>query len=131
MKTSEVPQDNLYLESTTMRDLYYAIDENGNYTQVSSVGWQPKNDALTLTWDSILEEADNIRNQVLAGTKSPLAYHMEKNLMTIPLLASYSGIPKKTIKAHMKPEEFAKATRETLNLYAKTLNISTEELLKV
>jgi hypothetical protein len=131
MKKEEVPQDNRYLGKTTMRDLYYAVDEDGNYCTVSSVGWEAKNDALSITWESLSEKAESIRQEVIEGKKSPLAYHIEKALMDVSLLSAYSGIPKKKIREHLTPEAFAKADENTLKIYSKTLDISLDELKSV
>jgi hypothetical protein len=131
MKIEEVPQDSRFLDDTEIRDIYYATDENGNYCQVASVGWEPKNDALSLTWDAISEDAESIREEVLAGKKSPLAYHMEIHLFDVGILSSYSGISKKTIKKHLQPEAFNLLEESVLEKYASVLNITVEELKKV
>jgi hypothetical protein len=131
MKVEEVPQDGKYLGETNFRDLYYALDEEGHYCQVTSVGWNPKNEALSLTWDSISEETEHTRREVLAGEKSPLAYHLEVHLFDVGIFASYSGIPKKTIKKHLQPEAFKQLDDSMLKKYADVLNITVEELKKV
>jgi hypothetical protein len=131
MKVEEVPQDGGYLKDTNLRDIYYALDDEGNYRQVASIGWEPKNDALNLTWDLIAEEAEDIRRDVLAGKKSPLAYHMTIRLFNVGLLASYSGISKKIIKRHMQPKEFERIDRTTLAKYAEAMHMSEEELKKI
>jgi hypothetical protein len=131
MKVEEVPQDNKYLGNTNVRDIYYALDENGNYCQVSSVGWEPKNEALSLAWKTISENAENVRKEVFEGKKSPLAYHMEMHLFDINILSSYSGISKKTIKKHLQPKEFEHIDDTTLEQYADVMNMTVEELKKI
>ncbi|MDR3251770.1 MAG: hypothetical protein LBT42_08935 [Tannerella sp.] len=131
MKKDEVPQDKGYLDNTSLRDIYYATDGDGRYCQVASEGWYAKTDALTITWDSIRDEAETVRQDVLRGRKSPLAYHILMRLFDAGLLSAYSGIPKKTIKKHLKAGEFEKADGDTLQKYADTLNITVEELKKV
>ncbi|MDR0687132.1 MAG: hypothetical protein LBF55_00405 [Prevotellaceae bacterium] len=131
MKVEEVPQDSRFLDDTNLRDIYYALDADGNYCQVASVGWEPKNDALSLTWENILEDAEVLRKEVLAGEKSPLAYYMKIRLFDVGILASYSGIPKRSIKKHLRPEIFKQLDDDTLKKYADTLNITVEELKKV
>jgi hypothetical protein len=42
MKTNEVLQDKAYFEEGKIRDVCYAVDDNGNYTRVLSLGWEPK-----------------------------------------------------------------------------------------
>ncbi|MDR2764485.1 MAG: hypothetical protein LBB90_05585 [Tannerella sp.] len=131
MKVEEVPQDDKYLGRTNLREVCYAVDENGEYCQVLSVGWEPKNEALSLAWESISEEAEAIRHEVLDRRKSPLAYHMEKHLFDTSLLAAYAGFSKRTVKKHLQPGVFACLDDRTLGRYAEVLNISIEELKKV
>lgn len=131
MKIEEVPQDDKYLGGTTIRDTCYALDENGEYRQAYSVGWEAKNEALSLTWDAISEDAEIVRREALAGRKSPLAYHMETHLFDVGLLAAYAGISRRTVRKHMKPDEFEKVDESTLTAYASALNMSVEELKKV
>jgi hypothetical protein len=68
---------------------------------------------------------------VLAGKKSPLAYHMEKQLFDTGLLASYAGFSRMTVRKHLQPGVFARLDDRTLGRYAEVLNISIEELKKV
>ena len=131
MKVEDVPQDHGALASTNLRDIYYAQDENGNYRQVPSVGWQPKNEALSLVWKNISDDAQNIRQEVLEGKKSPLAYHLETHLFSVKMLASYMDISRKTIKKHLQPEVFAQLDDLFLQKYAEVLSITVEELKKV
>lgn len=130
MKKDEVPQDKGLLEGKT-RDVCYALDENGNYVQVLSVGWEPKNIAMTQAWEVINEQVDEVKKQVLEGKISPLAYHMEKNLMDISLLSEYSGFSKGTIKKHFTVEGFKKLKSTELAKYATAFNMKLEDLLKV
>ena len=131
MKTNKVPQDLKYFKDNVIRDLNYALDEEGNYTSIVSDGWDVKNDALGIVWEDILEECEPIRQQVLAKKISPIAYHMKKNLQDIGLLSAYSGIPKRKIKKHLRYEEFMKLDEATLQKYADALRLSVEELIKV
>jgi hypothetical protein len=131
MKIDEVPQDDRYLGNTNLRDFYYALDENGNYRRVSSVGWEVKNEALSLVWENISEEAEAIRREVLAGKISPLAYHMAVHLLDPGILSSYSGIPKKQIKKHLQPEAFNQLEEATLEKYAEVMNMTVDELKKI
>jgi len=77
------------------------VDKDGHYTQALSKGWTPKNEAIKLAWNKIHENAEKVRQQVLAGKLSPIAYYMELNIMDISLLASLCGITKtKSKKTH-------------------------------
>jgi uncharacterized protein Yka (UPF0111/DUF47 family) len=131
MKTVDVPQDLKYFKDKVIRDLMYAVDENGHYTTVLSDGWSVKNDALNAVWDDIREQCDGIRRQVLAKEVSPLAYHMKKALQDVGMLASYSGMPKRKIRRHLLYGEFMKLDKETLQKYADALRITVDELKQV
>ncbi|MDR1455967.1 MAG: hypothetical protein LBJ01_09980 [Tannerella sp.] len=131
MKIEEVPQDDRYLGRTTVRDVCYALDANGEYRQAVSTGWEAKNEALSLAWEAVAEDAEAARREVLAGKKSPLAHHMKKHLFDVGLLASYTGFSKKTVRKHLQPGAFAGLDDRTLGRYADVLSISTEELKKV
>jgi hypothetical protein len=127
MKKKEVPQDEGLMEGR-FEDVCYALDENGNYVAVLSKGWSPKNDAMLQAWDLIREKVDKIRQDVLSGKISPIAYYMEKNIMDIKLLADYVELPKRKVRKHLNPEKFAQLEDEILQRYAETFEISLEEL---
>jgi len=131
MRAKEVPQDLKYFKGKVIRDLAYAVDDEGRYTSIISDGWAVKNDALGVVWEDILEECESVRQQVIAKELSPIAYHMKKNLQDIRLLAGYSGIPKRKIRKHLQYDEFIKLDETTLQKYADALRISVEELKQV
>jgi len=131
MKIKDVPQDAKFLTNTVIRDVAYAVDDDGAYKPVISEGWEVKNDALDITWDDISERCAEIRAEVLAGRLSPLAYHLEKNIMEVGLLAKYMGLSKRTVRKHLKPEKFKELDNSVLQQYAEVLRISIEELKTV
>jgi len=132
MKITDVPQDSKYFKNTVIRDITYAIDDSGKYVPVISEGWEVKNDALDVTWEAIAENCEEIRQDVLAGKVSPLAYHLEKNIMNVLLLAKYTGFSKRTINKHLNhPEVFKELDDNTLQQYADALRITIEELKTV
>ncbi len=128
MKKKDVPQDDDGLLEGKLREICYAVDDDGKYVAVHSTGWEPKNAALQQAWVGVNNKIESIKNEVVAGKLSPLAYHMEKNIMNVKLLSQYSGIPKRKVRRHMKPGHFNKLDSETLKKYANALNINTEEL---
>jgi hypothetical protein len=127
MKKQEVPQDEGLTEGL-YEDICYALDENGNYTVVPTTGWQPKTDAMLQAWEVINEKVEQVRQRVLSGELSPVAYYMEKNLMDPKLLADYSGLPKRKVKKHLKPDHFRKLDEKILMRYAETFGISVDML---
>lgn len=131
MKVEDVPQDLKFFEGTVVRDVCYAVDADGNYQAVISNGWNVKSDALQTVLDDVDEQCEPIRLQVLRREVSPLAYHMEKNLMDIDMLADNSGIAKRKVKKHMEYDEFCALDEKTLQIYAETLRITVDELKTV
>jgi hypothetical protein len=131
MKIDEVPQDEAYLIEGKIRDLCYVVDKDGHYTKALSKGWQPKNEAIKLAWNQIFEHADKIRNKVLAGILSPIAFYMELNIMDINILANYTGIPRRKVRKHLFMKGFRKLTPDQISRYADALNITPDELVNI
>ncbi|MBS1779456.1 MAG: hypothetical protein JST70_09045 [Bacteroidetes bacterium] len=129
MKTNEVPQDpKNFREGDKVNKLLYAVDKDGNYTGVTSAGWEAENFATKQAWDAVDEELAHTAEQVKRGALSPIAYYMHKCLMEPSLLAKYVGKWTWQVKRHMKKENFEKLSADMLARYAKAFNISVEEL---
>ncbi|MFA5418651.1 MAG: hypothetical protein WC341_09350 [Bacteroidales bacterium] len=129
MKAKDVPQDDANMLQGKLREPIYSLDENGNYTTVQSVGWNPKNEVMKEAWDQVNEKVEHARSRVLSGELSPLAYYIEKNIMDIGLVAKYMGIWRWTVKRHLKPKVFARLKEETLEKYARVFNITKEQFI--
>lgn len=128
MKKEEVPQDKGNLSKSNIKELVYAIDENGNYTTALSTGWEPKTIALSNAIDEINERIAVAKEQVNKGEVSPIVYLMEFSKMDIGVLSSYVGMWQWQVKRHFKPTIFAKLNDTTLQKYAETFNISVNKL---
>jgi hypothetical protein len=76
-------------------------------------------------------EIEPVRIQVLEGQLSPLAYHIQRYLFNVKLLSSYTGIPKRHIKKHLKPDNFNQLDEITLKKYASAFGITVQDLKKV
>ena len=131
MKKKEVPQDESSLNKVNSKELYYAVDEEGNYTTALSSGWDPKKIALDNALEDITIRVEEARKKVLAGKTSPIEYYMELNKMDLTILASYVGFFKWTVKRHFKPTTFQKLSIKKLEKYADVFDISVEELQNV
>jgi len=130
MKVEEVPQDNGgFLKEGKVRDLCYAVDEEGHYRQVLSVGWDPKNEALRQSWEAVNERVEEIKQEIIKGKVSPIAYFLEKNLMDTTILSSYTGIWRWKVKRHLNPKVFKKLNQSVLQKYAEVFKISVDELV--
>ena len=126
MKINDVPQDEgIYGK---WHGVYYVTDENGEYTRSMTSGWEPTNVANGIAWEFINEELSGILQKVRKGELSPLAYHMNKNMMDAKVLAQYVGLSKWRVKQHLKPSGFAKLDEDVLKCYATVFNITVEEL---
>lgn len=106
----------------------YAVDNDGKYTGVNSVGWEAENAATKQAWDEVEQSLEETEAKVKAGELSPVAYFMEKNLMDLPLLAKYAGKWQWQVKKHLKPAGFAKLAPDMMRRYAEIFNISVEAL---
>ena len=128
MKKNEVPQDESKLENANIREMCYAVDENGEYVTELSTGWNPKTIALDNALKRIDERVAAAKERVLNKETSPLEYYMELNKMDLPILASYAGIWKWRVKRHFKPSVFKRLSHKTLEKYAAVFEISVEAL---
>jgi hypothetical protein len=131
MKIEEVPQDQGFLVEGKLRDVCYAVDENGQYTKKLSTGWDPKNAAMVMAWDVVFERVEEVRSKVLAGDLSPIAFYMELNVMDAQILADYTGLSKFKVKKHLKMKKFLGLEPNVLQQYATTFNISVEDLQNI
>ena len=126
MKINEVPQEKGALGD--LKELYYATDQQGNYTTVLSSGWEAKNTALQASLSLIEEQIEEVKKQILAQEKSPIVFYMLKNRMDWSILADYMTSWQFLIKRHAKPSVFRKLSQKTLQKYADIFQISVEEL---
>lgn len=128
MKAKEVPQDDADMMRGKFREPVYSVDDKGNYTTVKSVGWDPKNAVMQQAWDNINERVEEVRQKVLDGKLSPIAYYMEKHIMDTSLLAKYLNIWKWKVKRHLKPKYFNRLNNELIKRYADVFDLSSAEL---
>jgi len=127
MKKEDAPQDKSPLEYMTP-ELCYVKNENGTYDTILSTGWEVKSEALDNEWMRIHERVEKAKISVEQCLKSPIYYHMEKNLMNISLLSSYVKLNRIRVWWHMRPSVYKKLNSNILNRYAKAFNIKPEEL---
>ncbi|MBV6404348.1 MAG: hypothetical protein IT228_08115 [Flavobacteriales bacterium] len=131
MKKQDVPQDDANMLEGKFRVVKYALNDEGEFEKVPSVGWEPENVALSQAWDVIHERVEAARQQVLRGERSPLAYHMEKNMMDADLLARHVDLPARRVKRHLEPAGFGELDQALLERYAEALLVTVDELKQV
>lgn len=130
MKKKDVPQDDENLFEGKFKVVKYAVDDDGNYGTVGSTGWEPENAVLNQAWDEINKKVEETKKKIEAGELSPLAYHMEKNIMDVGMLSQYMDIAKRKVSRHLEATGFAELDQATLEKYAEVFDISVEELKK-
>lgn len=124
MQLDEVPQDGLeYKDRDKLRKLMYATDKNGHYTGIPSAGWEAENAATKAAWDEMEEQLRETEAAVRAGTRSPIAYYMQKSLMDPAILAKYVGKWTWTVNRHLKPGVFAGLSDKVLQQYADVFEV--------
>ena len=126
MQRKDVPQDVGLNQG--LSEITYAVDDDGSYVQVPSLGWEPKNIANQQAWGVIRKEIVFVIEQIRSGKRSPLAYHMTKNLMDVGLLASYMGLSRWRVRRHLKPAGFNRLDQALLKRYAEVFGISSGAL---
>ena len=127
MKKEDVPQDLGSLGKIT-KEVCYATDAAGKYTTELSNGWEIKTNALDVTWDDINQKIAAAKEKVSRNEASPIVFFMEKNVMNIGILSSYTGFFKWQIKRHLKPGVFNNLSIKKLTRYAEVFNVSVDEL---
>jgi hypothetical protein len=126
MKKNEVPQDNDE-NYEGHKKIRYARNDDGQVIKVPSSGCSVEKDATSVAWDDINEKLKETYLAVESGVLSPLAYHMEKELLEPSLLAANLGLWGFTIKKHLKPKFFNKLSKKHLKLYTEYFELTEEE----
>lgn len=129
MKETELPQEKGTLQDFT--ELCYVTDDEGNYTTLSSSGWEVKSIALEASLSRLQEQIDEAKANVLAGRKSPIVYYMLLNRMDWAVLADAMHRWQWVIKRHAKLSVFKKLSSKTLQQYAEVFGITVEELCEL
>ena len=127
MDINSVPQD----DSATyakMKKAIYASDEDGKLKTIGSSGWDVEEIATTQALDDIQESINDAYEEVKAGNKSPLYYHMYDARMDLVVLAQSTGFFQWTIKKHFKPAVFDKLSEKKLLEYCDVLGKTLQEI---
>jgi hypothetical protein len=125
----KVTDDNALIY-TYNRELFYHFDREKGFTQ--KVDFQNPNNQVIIkqSWDAAAQRLEEVRQRVIIGKASPIAYYMEKILMEVPMLAAYMEMPKWRVKRHLKSGVFKKLKPEILVKYAAIFEITVDELKK-
>jgi len=110
------------------RELFYGFDKDRKFVRKSHFQIDANQIIIKQSWDAAEERLEAVKEKVLSGKLSTIAFFMEKNLMEVPMLADYMEIWKWKVRRHLTPKGFAALKPEMLQKYADVFGISTEEL---
>jgi len=128
MKTEDVPQDKEQSMLAGHQRACYAVDTEGRYVVVGSLGWEVENIVNSQANDDVRAQIAAILKRARQGEASALAYHMARRQMGVGLLASYAGISRFRVYWHLRPKVFARLPEYLLKNYAEALQLPVEEL---
>ena len=69
MKKADVPQDLKYYRGSVIRDLAYAVNDEGHYEAIRSDGWEPKTEALEMFLDTLNDQEERNKMELLVPTE--------------------------------------------------------------
>jgi len=127
MDINNVPQDNSETYAN-MKKAIYAKDKDGKMQTVGSTGWDVEEIATKAALEDIEKSIHDAYEEVRAGRKSPLYYHMFDARMDLLVLAQSTGFFQWTIKRHFKPEVFRKLSEKKLLEYCDVLGKTVDEI---
>ena len=128
MKIEDVPQDpGLDIQNK----LIWAVDENGKFVTVRSLGWNVPETSFRMYWAYVGQTLKEARECIQRGERSPLYYWMRVHQLSERTLADYAGMWKWRVKRHLKPQVFAKLSPKMLARYAEALQTPVEQLVRV
>ena len=127
MRERDVPQEgNATLAGH--RKAIYAVGEDGKLRLVPSRGWEVEEIVTRQAVEDLERRAREARERVLAGTTSPLEYHMYRARMDLALLSQTTGLWRWRVRRHFKPRVFARLPLSLRRRYAEALGLSVEAL---
>ncbi|HNW75329.1 MAG TPA: hypothetical protein PKJ28_00435 [Bacteroidales bacterium] len=110
------------------REVFYSFNKETGFTQKVDYQYSANQQIIRQGWDAAEDRLDAVRQEIAAGILSPIAYHMERCLMELSILASYMKLSKWRIRRHLKPSGYHKLTPELRSKYAAVFGISVNEL---
>jgi hypothetical protein len=126
VQKDDVPQDSGLFGK--WHEISYAVDRDGKYVKVPSVGWTVSNSANIQAWEEYFEVVEETRKRAAGGELSPVAYYMAVNQMDVKLLARNMRIAGWRVKRHLNPAVFGKLKTKILERYSSVFNIPVEQL---
>jgi hypothetical protein len=113
---------------TYNREIFYHFDKEKGFTRANDYQNDSNQVIIKQSWDAAEMRLDEVRQKVLAGFQSPIAFYMEKQLLEVPMLAAYMEIGGWRVKRHLKPRVFNKLSQKILKKYADIFEVTVEQL---
>jgi hypothetical protein len=113
------------------RELFYSFDRETGFTRKVGYQYSANQEIIRQSWDAAEERLVEVRERVLSGRVSPIAYHMERCLMEIPMLAAYMEISKWRVRRHLKPAVYNKLSDKMKNRYAVVFETDSMDIKEV
>jgi hypothetical protein len=110
------------------RELFYSFDREKGFSAKVDYQYDANQVIIRQSWDAAGERLEQVRQAVIAGKRSPIAYFMEKQLMEVPMLAAYVGLKKWKVRWHLTNTGFRRMKPDTLQKYAGVFDIPVTEL---
>lgn len=130
MRERDVPQEN-NASLAGQRKVVYAVADDGKLRLTASSGWEAEEVATRHALDDLGRRAQDARARALAGTASPLEYHMYRARMDVALLSQATGLWRWRARRHFRAGVFARLPLSLRERYAEALGISVEALSRV
>lgn len=109
------------------KELFYNYDGVGHF----STKKMPHGDSgifLNQMWATFNDRKLKAREEVIAGKRSPICYHMERvriDMLTLALLIGFSPFK---VKRHFKPRVYKHLSQDVKAKYAEIFEIKVEQL---
>jgi hypothetical protein len=130
MRERDVPQEgNASLAG--QRKVVYAVADDGRLRPTPTSGWAAEEVCNRLAVEDLQRRAEDARARALAGTASPLEYHMYRARMDPALLAQATGLWRWRVRRHLRPGAFARLSASLRERYAEALGIPVEALARL
>ncbi|MEI6456571.1 MAG: hypothetical protein WCO93_09815, partial [bacterium] len=71
------------------RELFYSFDKEKGYSARVDYQYDANQTIIRQSWDVAEDRLNSVKQKVIEGKRSPIAYYMEKQLMEVPMLAAY------------------------------------------
>lgn len=130
MNVDQVPQEG----NRTLgghRKALYARGADGHIGLVASRGWEAEEIVTRQAVEELERLAADARERALAGTGSPLEYHMHKARMDSLMLAQVTGLWHWRVRRHLRAGVFRRLRPALLARYAEALGIDVDTLTRV